>query len=118
MALNIRGTGPLNKLKKAIEDMEKRTWGGMQAGANLIKLEAQRLTPVDEGNLKASAYANTVSTSEGPISEIGYTADYAIDQHENLEYNHTVGQAQFLHVAVLLNRQKFLKIVRKYSRIK
>jgi len=46
----------LGNLNKEISKIEGATVGGLLEAALLIKGDAQRITPVDTGNLKASAY--------------------------------------------------------------
>lgn len=57
--------------------------------------------PVDTGVLQASAQAcSWVEYGEGVTTAfLGYggaAKDYALPQHEHLEYHHTVGKAKFL----------------------
>ncbi len=70
--------------------------------ATEIKSLSQALCPVDQGTLRGSAYIEE-RREQGKII-IGYggaAASYALKQHENLHYHHTVGQAKFLEQAFL-----------------
>jgi hypothetical protein len=63
------------------------------------------LVPVDEGILKASGRRGDVEDDGTDISvTIGYgipgAEPYAVVQHENLDYQHTVGQAKYLEQPV------------------
>lgn len=81
---------------KIIEKEMKR----LQAAAMEIKGESQALCPVDTGTLRNSAYINDLDNGY----EIGYggaASDYALEQHENLQYYHPVGQAKFLEMAFI-----------------
>lgn len=123
-------------LNKAIDKIEGQTVEGMLEAALLIKGEAQRITPVDTGNLKASAYViwgggkkgiksrsnptftnklgkkgsskrfatisehtSVISGRKGrlfstsPFAEIGFTANYAAQVHENLTRTGRKGSA-------------------------
>jgi uncharacterized protein YyaL (SSP411 family) len=51
-----------------------------------------------------------------PKVVVGYTADYAVYVHENLEAYHPVGQAKFLEVAVRRHRRDVGAMVRKTMR--
>ncbi len=44
--------------------------------------------------------------------QVGYSKRYAIYQHENLEYHHTIGQAKFLEVPLRRLRKKMLNMIR------
>ncbi len=46
----------LKNLNKEIEKIEGRTVQGMHQAGRLVQREAQKITPVDTGNLKGSAY--------------------------------------------------------------
>lgn len=66
----------------------------------LLRGEAQALTPVKTGVLKASAFVNEPVAVEGAISVTvgfgGAASAYAVRQHEDLSFRHRVGQAKFL----------------------
>lgn len=145
-------------LNKAINKIEGNVVQGMLEGALLIQGEAQKITPVDTGNLKASAYViwgggkkriksrsnptfknkaagrrgssrrfATVSEhisvigarksrlfSKAPFAEVGFTANYAAQVHENLTARHgkvnKVGKGRFaLHRVVQIGQPKFLE---------
>lgn len=46
----------MKQLNREIRQIERRTLQGMVEGAELIRADAQRITPVDTGNLKNSAF--------------------------------------------------------------
>jgi hypothetical protein len=80
----IRGMSKvLKNLNREIKGIAMRSEAGMKAAALLIKGRSQRNTPVDTGNLKASAYIKVGrNIIQGPWAEIGYTASYAPFVHE------------------------------------
>ena len=68
--------------------------------AEEIKGLSQTMCPVDSGTLKGSAYVQEIIDGW----EIGYggaAEEYALEQHENLQYHHPVGQAKFLELAFI-----------------
>lgn len=166
-------------LNKAIDKIEGQTVQGMLEAALLIQGEAQRITPVDTGNLKASAYviwgggkkktrsrsnptftnkaagkkgssrrfatisehtsvisgrkSRLISTS--PFAEVGFTANYAAQVHENLTARHgkvnkvgkgrfalhrvvQIGQPKFLEQAFVQNSRKVFAIIKRRARIR
>lgn len=107
----------LKKLNRELKAIKGRTIQGMAAAATLVKGRSQAKTPVDEGNLKASHYTATGVTLSGPVAEVGCTADYAIYVHEDLEANHTVGQAKFLESALNESKDDIVNTVRRRARI-
>ena len=65
-----------------------------------IMAEAKTLCPVDNGFLKASGHVRKPEY-DGPRVSVtigfgGVAEAYAVVQHENLEFHHTVGQAKYL----------------------
>ena len=69
-------------LKKALGDLKKGGIKGVRLAAAHLKLEAQKKVPVDEGNLKNSAYVAVSVGQQGTVAEVGFTAYYAIWVHE------------------------------------
>ena len=72
----------------------------LRAYAEEIKGLSQTMCPVDSGTLKGSAYVQEIDKGW----EIGYggaAEEYALEQHENLQYYHPVGQAKFLEMAFI-----------------
>ena len=121
MAVVVGGKNFLKNLDRAIKDIRGRTAEGMLAAGILIEAESKERTPVDEGNLKASHYYAKGGSFIAPIVQIGagvgYTANYAVYVHEDLNARHTVGQAKFLESAVYDNREKILEVIANRARI-
>ena len=85
-----------NVADNVIEEAIKK----LRVKAEEIKGLSQTMCPVDSGVLKGSAYVQAIDNGW----EIGYggAADaYALEQHENLNYYHDVGQAKFLEMAFI-----------------
>ena len=73
--------------------------------------EAKQRTPVDTGVLRASGFVNPPAR-RGRAFEIvlgfgGPAKDYAIPQHERLDYFHEVGQAKYLESVLDENRDQY-----------
>lgn len=51
-----------------------------------------------------------------PKVRVGYSADYAVYVHENMEAHHPVGQAKFLETATRRHRQEMGAMVRRDMR--
>jgi hypothetical protein len=72
----------------------------LKAAAIEIKGLAQTKCPVDIGTLRDSAYVSELEDGY----EIGFggaAESYALEQHENLQYHHDVGEAKFLEKAFM-----------------
>lgn len=68
--------------------------------ADAIMAESKRRAPVDTGTLRSSGTVAPVERQRGKVSvEMGYggaASAYALVQHEEMGYNHPVGEAKFL----------------------
>lgn len=71
----------------------------IKQSAMVIKGDSQTMCPVDTGTLKNSAVVEQVDEKTYRVGYGGAAAAYALKQHENLQYHHTVGQAKFLEIA-------------------
>lgn len=82
----MRNVSGLNEVIKRLNAEIKKIKNGSEQGlvkaGLLVRRESQLKTPVDTGNLKASAYTDPQRTSRGMIVEIGYTSEYAPWVHE------------------------------------
>lgn len=78
---------------------------------------AQDLAPVDLGPLRASAYVSPPKVSRGEASVTGgfggAAAAYAEIQHENLQFEHTVGEAKYLEKPLLAFMSRFVEYIGK-----
>jgi len=106
----------LRNLNREILGIKNRTRAGLREAALMVRRRSQQLTPVDTGNLKASAYTEVYDSWEGPGAEIGYMAGYAPYVHE-IDKNYRVGQWKFLETALKEKSQEILEIIRKRARI-
>lgn len=75
----------------------------------IVKADAVRNAPVDTGNLRNSAYSEVMEDSV----QVGFTADYAIFVHENLEAHFNRGGPKFLERAIAKNRDRILDELRR-----
>jgi len=82
MTVKIEGMDALNKeFARIAREAPEAAAQGAFLGGLVIQAESQRNTPVEFGNLRASAY--TQRTRDG--AEVGHSAEYAIYVHENME---------------------------------
>ena len=96
--------------RKLVKEIPLRAEKGVLRGLKHVYATSQRLVPVDTGALKRSGLIEPFSkgNKHGYLlryralnKETGY--NYAPIQHENLSFNHRVGQAKYLQEAVVLN---------------
>lgn len=86
----------------------QRIGAGLYRGGQAIIADAVDLVPVDQGVLRDSAIVQEPVVSGDEVSvELGFggaASDYAIEQHENLDFEHpNGGQAKFLETATTMN---------------
>jgi hypothetical protein len=77
---------------------------------------AQRLAPVDTGALRSSGFVELPDVRGGGVKVVigfgGAAAPYALIVHEDLSSRHTTGQAKFLEVPFLAEKQGTLDELR------
>lgn len=163
-AVNIKWDGldkVIQNLNEEVKKIRVRTVTGVLKSAVIVKGDAQRITPIDTGNLRNSSfivwggegksnytspdgnfkgidagersteYNSTVNerksavTSEGvPFAEIGFTANYALKVHENINAGHgkrdkktgqirQIGQWKFLESAFKKNIRRIIDIIKR-----
>lgn len=77
-----------------------------QFGAHVLG-EAQKLAPIDTGNLKNSDVSVPAELHGDQVTKvIGFNAEYAAAVHERLNVHHNQGQAKYLNKAVMDNQPK------------
>lgn len=89
----------------------------LKEAAEMVLAKAQEQTPVETDALRISATVkeqNAGKTQE--LSFGGPAAPYAHRQHEDLTYNHPVGNAKFLENALRENADKVLKYLNAATR--
>jgi hypothetical protein len=93
------------KLVTAGKNAPSQLAAGIWQEAEVIMAASRPLVPVDEGTLRASGIVETPDlTPSGASVTFGYggaASDYAVIQHERLDYTHTSGQAKFLEQPTL-----------------
>lgn len=108
----------LKNLNLAIRQIKNRTTIGVKLAAFAIKAESQFRCPVDTGHLKGSHYVQMETSNDGsPMARIGATAEYALIQHENLQFRHPNGEAKFLENAFKAKAGDVLEIIRRTAKV-
>lgn len=110
----------LRNLKKAMDDVRKRSIKGVTKAGALVRREGQIETPVDTSNLINSWYGPDVQDSgQGPVAEIGLTAMYAPYVHEMVEANFQKpgSKAKFLEDPLKRNEKRVLEIIAEETKI-
>lgn len=105
----VRGLKPLQnrmaRLQASSSDVFKLA---LREEAELVMFKSKKyFVPVDKGTLRSSGYVNNVSRKKQDLEVTlgfgGASAPYALEQHENLSYSHTVGENKYLEKPLMRN---------------
>jgi hypothetical protein len=93
----------LNRRSQAIQNATEQS---LQEVALDVIGKARELAPLDTGDLRSSGYAKV----EGLNVELGFTAPYALIQHERLDFKHPRGgQAKYLEQPLKQNIDNYIQ---------
>jgi hypothetical protein len=101
LTFDLKGTADVQgKIAAALLTMRDKAEAALSQVAEQEMTESKKRVPVDTGTLRDSGHVQQPERdAEGISVTMGYggaAEDYAIVQHENLEFHHKVGQAKFL----------------------
>lgn len=94
-------------LDAAVADIEAALPAALAKGAEYLRAEAVKLTPVETGNLAGEAEVRGAALDW----EVYYPGPYARRQHYELSYRHTHGQALFLEQPTITEAPKVIQII-------
>ena len=106
----------LKRLESKVSNIADGTKSGLIAAGLFVQARAQDNTPVDTGNLRASAKTSWEGEGLNTRVVVGYTGAYAIFVHER-KANHETGDWKFLERAVTENMGDILQIIQKHSQL-
>ena len=87
--MKIEGLENLERnLEKAHREIIKRTKARAIKAGKFVLRKSQEIVPVQTGNLKASGFVRDEGGKDSVDVVVGYTAQYALFVHENLEAAH------------------------------
>lgn len=103
---------------KRLYTISGETAKGMERGlvkaAKHLQKKSQAVVPVDTGALKSSAFTRKKGFGFKTETTVGYTQDYAIYVHENLDARHKPGKiAKYLERPAREEKEQLAKIIRK-----
>jgi len=107
------------ELRSIINGLARVTPDALRYGLEPISVEAQKLVPVDTGDLRSSHYLITKPTIGGVSANIGYAKGgnpaYAAIVHERLDLQHRPPtQAKFMQAAVERKQHLIVPRVTRY----
>jgi hypothetical protein len=98
-------------------DLRKAGRRGTLSAAHRLLAMSLPLVPIDTGALRSSGQARRVQRGDDEAAaEVTYATEYAIYQHEALDWHHDEGQAKFLEEPLRTGRVELLGIIVKEIR--
>jgi hypothetical protein len=135
--MNITVSG-VNELDKVLKQIPKSATTAIEKELKKVALDlqgkAQRIAPIDLGDLRGSAFAVVgkemvsqqekdkdpksvrmgLPTAGGLEAIVGFAEPYALKQHEEVGYRHPKGgQAKYLETPYKQNRDKYVDYIAK-----
>ena len=113
----------VNKLRYRFEEISRQTMFGtvstLEEIGKDLKAKSQARAPYDEDrdvasqgpHLRDTAYYGVFRGPQGPCLEVGYQKDYAIVQHEELDYHHDQGEAKYLEGPFVEERPRYAEML-------
>lgn len=87
MSVRVDGLGEaVKQLNIVLNRKRNLTQAGLKEAGLMIQREAQKMTPVETGKLRSSAYTRK-AMGGGIAVEVGFSAEYALWVHENMDVN-------------------------------
>lgn len=113
LIVRIDGVGEFQAaLRKLMKKHPERLGRGLKEAGLYLQRESQKLTPVDTGDLRRSAFTRAKGKGRNVQVEVGFGQSYAIFVHEMVENNHPVGQAKFLETPLRERQPQMTQIIK------
>ena len=111
MSVKIRGLDKIEaNFKKYKVEAFKQIKDAVQDASFDLEGKSQLQAPIDTGDLRGSTSLDVDVKLNKVVGEVGYNEEYALDQHEHLEYNHPRGgNAKYLEGPLKQNQSRYIK---------
>lgn len=109
MNVKLEGFSELNKILIVLPKVAtEAAMAELERVGNDLQAKASQLAPVDTGDLRGSGFTET----DGKNVTVGFESEYALKQHENLNYRHPKGgEAKYLETPYKENLKKYVGAV-------
>ena len=98
----------VSRLNRIILETEGNTEDAIKDIALDLIGKSKERAPVDTGDLRGSGFVDIQGTS----AIVGFTEIYALNQHEDLNFNHSDGEAKFLENPLKENIDNYIQHIR------
>ena len=109
----------MKKLQLELKKIEGQTMAGLISAAIIIRRDMEKTDPkipLDTGNLRSSWFTDTFITKGKPSIIFGFSANYAVYVHENLEpdidWKRPGSGPKFLEYALKRNAPLIIKTIK------
>jgi hypothetical protein len=108
----------MRNLQAKINEIKDATKEAVNEVALDLIGKAKERAPLDTGDLRGSGFVNNGGTN-GQIykAKVGFSEPYALEQHENLQYQHPRGgEAKYLENPLKENEERYIDHIKSKVR--
>jgi hypothetical protein len=107
MSVKVEGLSKLvAQLKEHERSLARGTSKGIKNAGKFALQKSQEIVPTDDGDLEKSGSAQVTGKGFETVSAVGYSEEYAVEVHEDLEVTH--GQEyNLLHASDITQQRKY-----------
>jgi len=118
MGFEVRGlTEAKKKLKSLTQNAPKKFARGMLAWGEKVMTISRERCPKDTGELSSTGAIETNETKRGLSMRFVYGTEYAVPQHERLDYEHADGEAKYLENPMFEEAGNLEPMMAKFGKI-
>ena len=97
--------------------LEAAAQRGVLLGAEHVLGESTKVVPIEEATLSRSGKASAETQGDVAVAAVSYDTEYAVVQHERLDYRHDEGRtAKYLETPLLAEADTVLAIAANEAR--
>lgn len=112
MTVTVHGLAELASRFRALSaDVVNDAEAEIEESLQKLMEDSQELCPVKTGALRDSAYFNVTRQGDRVSGEVGYSADYALEVHEDTTREHATGTAKFLETPFVAGQDEVVKAI-------
>jgi len=113
LAVSVTGQSAIaQNLRNFRKEQAKGVSIGLKLAGLFLQRESQLIVPIDTGALRNSAFTRSVGEGFDTRVGVGYSQDYAIYVHEDLNARHAPGKvAKYLERPLRTKQSQMLKII-------